>query len=257
MNKTLVVLSLTFILFLHTKFSYCQDILYRKATTEVHVKILDFDGRTLIYQMQGDTTNRTFFLNKTEIDSLKYSNGRILRFPADLSFSFPARKLLNRSRVSIESFDIISGLINVEYERLSKTGSSGFVAGLTVNSSASRIGYWDNEYSFLSYTSFNPFYFFIRTGYEFFPFNYSLERSTIARTSIGLFALAGACKKVRFDENYPYSYSTYHAFLAIVTWDVKERFYVGNNFEIATGVEISLLPFLTFFHPKLCFTLSF
>ncbi|MDP4224337.1 MAG: hypothetical protein Q8868_13605 [Bacteroidota bacterium] len=257
MKRVLIVFILIFIILPNGNFSFCQDILYKKDSSAVKVKILDFNGRTVIYKIPGDTTGRTFYLSKILLDSLKYSDGKALRFQQTSDLKGSNQKMLNRNYLRVELVDLLTGLVNLDYERLSKTGSTGLVAGLCINFSSGNNVYWESYHDILQYSTYRPFYFFVRTGVDFYPFNYSLEKTSVVRTSTGIHVLTGSVKKANYDvytENGPL---TGPSFLIVVSWDISERFYLGNNFQIRTGLEMSIIPFLTFFHPQLSVCLSF
>jgi hypothetical protein len=257
MRKLCFTFILVFIITYGNDKAFCQDLLYKKDSTVVKAKIIEFNGKTITYKIPGDNAERTFYISKSLLDSLKYENGKVVSFAYALKIREVPQKFISRNYLGTDIINLIAGLFNLEYERLSKNGSTGFVTGILVNFSSNNSGYWQGGIGILEYSTFRPFYFFIRTGVNFYPFNFSLNKTSLARTSLGLYALTGSARKLNTEVYYDTGFKTNPAFLAIITWNVKERFYLGDNFEVSAGIETSLIPFLTFFNPHLSFSLSF
>jgi hypothetical protein len=232
--------------------AFSQDVIYKKDAVILKAEIIEFSGNTLIFKLPGES--KTFYLSKSVLDSLRYGNGRSV----DLSIkeNQPEKPSISRNYFNTELINLLSGKINIDYERLSVTGRTGFVGGLLINSNNAQEDTWYEYHGILDYFSYNPHYFFIRIGVNFYPFNYSLVSAKKSRFSTGFSILTGAYRMI----DYNYSDYTFHTKPVLATdlmWSMRERFFIGEHLQINGGLEISVLPFFTFFCPQLGISLGF
>jgi DNA-dependent RNA polymerase auxiliary subunit epsilon len=231
---------------------FSQDVIYKKDSVVLRAEIIEFSGNTLIFKLPGES--KTFYLSKSVLDSLRYGNGRSV----DLSIkeNQPEKRLISRNYFNTELVNLLSGKINIDYERMSETGRTGFTGGLLINTNNGLDNYWDEYHGILNYFSFSPHYFFIKIGINFYPFNYSLVRTKNSRFSTGFSLLTGSYRKIDFN-NYDYSIRTKPVFATDLMWNMRERLFIGEHLQINGGLEISMLPFFTFFCPQLGLSIGF
>jgi hypothetical protein len=236
--------------------SFSQDILYKKDSSVLKVNILDFDANIIRYKIPEDSLNHTFYLDLSEVDSLTYYNGESLDFTFNKANDELSPKQINRNYLSIELFNTITRKPYLIYERLSKTGHTGFEIGFlyNFNSRDDAFDYWWGH-RYTVYYDHSPHIFFSRVGMNIYPFNYSLAKRRSIRILTGSALLIGSFLKS--EDTYEYSNDTHPVFAASLMWNIRSRFYIGNNFQITGGIELSVLPFLTFFCPQIGLSASF
>lgn len=239
-------------LFLVSVQLYSQDILYKKDSTLVKVNITDFNGKTVTYQIPGDSLKRTYYISKSVLDSLTYQNGKSLSFFFQNKDLVP--HLIKRNFIGVDIVNLAKGKPNIWYELMSKNGKTSLVAELLINSSPQESGGWSRYRAALQYFNFNTHYFFTRLGINFYPFNYSLDRAGDFRFSDGLSILLGSYRQINWDF-YPQEFRS--VFAASLMWNVNAKLYLGNRLQIQGGVDLSLLPLLTFFCPEVCLSIGF
>ena len=113
-----------------------QDILYKKDSTILNVSIKEFDGRTIKFTNPADPAGKTWYLSKSVLDSLTFG-GKTVNFPDNS----PGTKLrtIKRNYLHSDMVNTMSGMINLDYERISGSGQTGFVAGILLNDTGSSI----------------------------------------------------------------------------------------------------------------------
>jgi hypothetical protein len=241
--------------------SFSQDLLFLKDTTVLVVNIKDFNGQTITYTIPGDSPGKTYYLSKSTLDSLKYSDGKSIDFSHDsIIKKLPSREI-PRNNLSIDMINTILGKPNLDYERLSKTGKTGFVLGLLVNLKKPLYHYWEGRPYPLEFISYSPHYFFVKTGINYYPFNHSLVREGSTRLSTGFELLIGSYRKVDYSNYYfdgdNYIYNTYPVTAVSFMWNIRESVYLNDHFQITGSLNISLLPLFTFFCPQAGFSMGF
>jgi hypothetical protein len=235
-----------------------QDILYKKDSTTIEVNVKNFDGTTIVYQIPGDSPEKTYYLSKTLLDSLRYRDGKSLNFTYSANIKEIPLKMISRNYIGTELVNLLTGKGNFDYERMSETGRTGFVAGLLINFKEDEWDYWDEYHDAFRYVNFSPHVFFIRLGINFYPFHYSLARTSISRLSTGFSVLAGSYNKILFDYyTYTEGYMTKRVAAGSLMWNVKSRLYLGDHFQLNGGIEISIIPLLTFFCPQAGISIGF
>jgi hypothetical protein len=230
---------------------YSQDVLYKKDSTVVRVNIKDFDGKTLLYQIPGDSLGRIHYLSKSVLDSLNYIDGKSLSFPSvnnDLSQHF-----IKRNFIGIDIINIINGKKNIWYERISGNGRRSYFAELFVNSEPKEISSWRKNEAF-QFLNFNSQSFFARFGINFYPFNYSLASAGNFRFSDGLSVLLGSYRRLNYNT---YPWVSEHVFATTLMWNLDGSLYLSKSMQIQGGVDISLLPMLTYIIPEVAFSIGF
>lgn len=230
---------------------HSQDVLYKKDSTVFRVNIKDFDGKTLLYQIPGDSPGRIHYLSKSVLDSLKYIDGKSLSFPSvnnDLSQHF-----IKRNFIGIDIFNIINGKKNIWYERMSKSGRRSYFAELFFNSEPKEFSSWRKNDPF-QFFSFNSHSFFTRFGINFYPFNYSLGRAGEFRFSDGLSVLLGSYRRLNYNS---YPLESEHVLATTLIWNLNASLYLGKSMQIQGGVDISLIPVLTYIIPEFGFSIGF
>lgn len=238
--------------------SFSQDILYKKDSSVLKVNILDFDANIIRYKIPQDSLNRTFYLNLSEVDSLTYYNGESLDFTFNKANDELSPKQINRNYLGSELFNTITRKPYLIYERLSKTGHTGFEIGFlyNFNSRDDAFDYWWGDWYGSGYYNHNPHIFFSRVGMNIYPFNYSLAKRRSIRILTGSALLIGSFLKSEDSMNYSDD-ETYPVFAASLMWNIRSRFYIGDNFQITGGIELSVVPFFTFICPQIGLSVSF
>jgi hypothetical protein len=245
---------LFFLLFLIPEQAFNQDKIFKKDSSVLKVNIIDITGKTVVYKIQGDTTGITFYLSKSLLDSLKYSKGEVVDFTDYSNNEKLQQRQVKRNYFQIELVNTLYGNLNLDYERISKGGRASLITGFLININPSDQIYLD-EGPFQSAT-FDQWDFFIRMGVNFYPFNTSLIRTGILEFSTGFSVLLGSCRKIDYD-NYYYGNGSDHVFAANLMWNIRERIYLGDHFQISGGIEASILPFLVFICPQIGLSIGF
>jgi hypothetical protein len=235
---------------------FSQDILYKKDSTTQKVSILDFTGKTVKYQLAGDSAGKKHFISTSLLDSLKYTGAETIVFLDASNFIEPLKKT-DRNYISTELINLFTGKACLDYERVSKTGKTSFVTGLMVNFNTTNDNYWEEYHDIFQYGNFSPHYFFIRTGINFYPFSKSLIRTGSTRLSTGFSVLIGSYRKVDYSVYSENGYKTDPAFATSLMWSIKEKIFLSNHFLITGGLEVSLIPFFTFFCPQIGLSIGF
>ena len=249
--------SLFFILLLFPQQVFTQDILYKSDSTILKVNIIDANEKTIRYKIPGDFPWKTYYLSKLILDSLKYSNGDLLDFTRELRTKEPSIKQLNRNYFNFQLFSLRWGKLNFDYERISKTGKSSIVSGLFINVNPNAYyNSWTDDHFPLEYTTFDPYYFFVRMGVNYYPLNSSLVRTSSLRFSTGLSGLVGSYRK-EDGYYYPDGYKYVSVFASSLMWNITGGIYLGKHFQITGRLETSIIPFLTFLCPQLSLSYGF
>lgn len=236
-----------------------QDILYKKDSSILNVSIKEFDGRTIKFTNPADPEEKTWYLSKSALDSLKFE-GKSVHF-LDISPEVKLRTI-NRNYLHSEMGNSLSGMINLDYERVAESGRTSYVAGILINFNKKVVpgqfqyygGYIYEQPYALEFVNYRPHDFFIRLGINFYPFNNSLESTSPFRLSTGFSLLAGSYTRIVWESD---RYSPTSEASAIIVWNIKERVLIGEQFQINAGLEISMLPFMVFFCPQLGIAVGF
>lgn len=236
--------------------SFSQDIIYRKNTGSGNVKIISISGKIIIYEIPGDSSGIAYHISNSQLDSLRYSDGKLVDFTTIPDIINIKQRLVTRNYVGTELINSLSGRPNFEFERLSASGKTGYVIGFLTNTNRQK---GDNTYEHQTlYFTYAPHNFFVRAGINFYPFNHSLARTNPSRLSTGFSGLIGSYRKIEYIYGeYSIDYKMRSVFAASLMWNIKERLYLGDNFQITGGLEISVVPLLSFFCPWAGVSLSF
>jgi len=237
--------------------TFCQDILYKKGYPSMKVNIINFNGKTVQYQLEGDSAGVNHFMSRSLIDSLRYSSGKSLDFTNDSYFPEPPPKKTDRNYFSTELINLFTGKPCIDYERISKNGKTGFVTGLLINFNTYDDKYWYDYHGWMQFYNFSPHYFFVRTGVNFYPFNQSLVRTGITRLSTGFSLLLGSYRKIDYDTYYDYGYKTNPVLAGSLMWNIREKIFFSDHFLITGGLEVSVIPLFTFFCPQIGLSFGF
>jgi len=232
-----------------------QDILYKKDSTLLKVKIVDLSGKTVKYKLAGDSEGTYHLMSTSLLDSLNYSGNKAIAFMNALD-NKPLKRM-DRNYLSTELFNLFTGKANLDYERISKTGKTAFVAGFLFNFNTYDDKYWYDSRGIMLYYNFSPHYFFIRTGINFFPFSQSLVRSGVTRVSTGFSLLTGSYRKVDYSIYHENGYESNPALAASLMWTIEEKIFLGDHFMLTGGLEISVVPLFIFFCPQIGISLGF
>jgi len=195
-------------------------------------------------------------------DKLQLNEGEALVFssPGD------SGQLIKRNYIGIDLFETLIGYksmgrLHLSYERLSKTGETGFAAEILLSKPKN-----NNEYTYPSvwygnwfYTggmnsSYMPFNSFIKAGINHYPFNYSLNHVNTFRFLWGISLLAG---DVNREEYFGYHIEKNNVFVAFLISNLDIKLYLSRSVQFKAGIDMSLLPFLVFVAPELGFNISF
>ena len=233
------------ILVLASGFTFCQDIVFKKDGTILNASIKSFDGKTIIYEVPGDTTHLKYYLSSSLTDSLKYSDGRKTNFRlSDEKHQQPKHDLKNY--LELDAFHLWFGDPYITYERLSSDGRNSFLTALFVNLGTRR-EYYDRSLSESNYLYYEPFTFFARVGYNHYPFNYSLSNSGNCRIGSGLSFIMGSMRRYEWT---PSSQTFKNVFVATLVANMQCKFYLDDKFQIYLGLDGSIFPFLSFICPQ-------
>jgi hypothetical protein len=190
-------------------------------------------------------------MSKSVLDSLKYTDGKSLSFPSvnnDLSQPF-----IKRNFIGFDINNIINGKKNIWYVRMSESGRRSYFAELFFNSEPKEFSSWRKNDPF-QFFSFNSHSFFTRFGINFYPFNYSPGRAGDFRFSDGLSVLLGYYKRLNYIS---YPSESERVFATTLIWNLNGSLYLGNRMQIQGGVDISLVPMLTYIIPAFGFSIGF
>lgn len=246
-------------LFFITGQLYSQDILYKKDSTRVKVFIKGFDGKTVLYQIAGDSLGRLHYLSKSMIDSVKYGDGKSLNFfPQNKELLPHILQIKQRNYFSIDIFNLAFKNPNIWYERMSKNGRISFIAELLINFNPKKQYTGWNGNSPLDYYNFTTHYFFTRLGISYCPFNYSVVKTGDTRLSNGLSVIFGSYRKITWETS-PYTYYPVFVpgFAASLMYDLNCKISLNEHMQIMGGLDISLLPLFTYVCPEIGISIGF
>jgi hypothetical protein len=238
--------------------AFCQDdILYRKDSKVLIVSIKAFDGKTIRYQIPGDTAGQTYYISNSVLDSLRNKDGKSVNFTQEQNITNIPLKKTGRNYFSVELVNLFTGKPNLEYERISGTGGTGFIIGFLINRNLTDYGFWEEDHYIFNYANFSPHYFFIRTGVNFYPFSKSLTMARRTRTSTGFSLLIGAYRKIDYTTYYENGFKTVRVPAGSLMWNFKEKVFLSGNIVLTGAVELSVIPFLTFICPQFGVSIGF
>jgi hypothetical protein len=233
-----------------------QDIIYKNDSTILKVIIKDSSGNTIIFQSFGDTTGTIYYLSKSVLDSIKYEDGKSIHFPYSSVLKEPEPKLVNRNYLNVELVGTLAGQLNLDYESIFKNGRAGIVAGFLINTKPNDYDVFENGFNlFPEYLTYRPFYYFVRGGVIFYPFNHSLVKYSNFRLSTGLSALL--CSYRQYGKYDGFSSDPLRTFGTFFMGNVRGRLYLGDHLQIIGGIEISILPPIKLFCPQLGISIGF
>ena len=176
------------------------------------------------------------------MDSLRYENGETLKFmKTDSRYS-----KIKRNYIGTDLFNTCFNNLNISYERLSASGSTGVLLELLYNRNMpdyqSIYDYWGFLDNF--YLNYEPFSFFAKAGFTYYPFDYTLNRTGAFRMFTGASLLLGQYQKVEYDE--VYNYDSKKVLGAVIAWTVGTKIYLTDGFLIKADFELSVIPLLAF-----------
>jgi len=236
-----VVLFLMLILLSGRAFS--QDIIYRTDGTVMNIDVVAIDGRTVKYKLPDDVSGKMYYLGISVIDSIKDASMGTVTFQKK---KVPVSRI-TRNYIGTDLYNTRFQNINLSFERLSPSGNTSFSVELLINLNSENFhgvwSYWkfgDNLYLY-----YDPFCFFTKVGYNYYPFNFSLVKSGAVRPFIGASLLMGQFKKEEWEE-YDYYPSFSKKFAAVISWNVGTRIYLAEGFAVSADLELSVIPFLVF-----------
>jgi hypothetical protein len=116
----------------------------------------------------------------------------------------------------------------------------------------------DSYWGFLQnfYLNYDAFFFFAKTGFTYYPFNYTLTRTGTLRLFTGASLLIGQYPKEEYDEVDPY-YHRKKTIGAVISWTVGTKIYLTDGFLIKVDLELSVIPFLAFNSPEIGIVIGF
>lgn len=256
MYRIQVKIVLYLLIFLVSEQISGQDLLYKKDSKVLKVKMINIDEEIISYQIEGDSSGTAFYLGKSLVDSIKYSDGKIVEMSGtDKILKLPL-KITPRNNFSTEFYNLFTGKVNLEYERISKTGRTGFVTGVLINFNTFDNNYWEKYRYAFEYPNYSPHYYFIRLGINFYPFVHSLVRTSSTRFSTGFSLFLGSYRKMEYDY-YNYTTQIKHVAAGSFMWNMRLKIFIANNFQLTCGTEMSLIPFMTFFCPQIGCSIGF
>jgi len=229
-----------------------QDLVYKKDSSVLKVTIKSFDGKTIIYQGSGDDRNFSYYLSAILVDSIKYSDGRKLDLSHPVEVKTSKTRRIPRNYLDVEMISLLSGNPFVTYEKLTANGKAGFLAGFLI-SSGENINYWYPHGGWGEYLNYKPYIFFTKFGFNLYPYNNSLSRVGSFRVSTGLSIHAGLYRAIDWDYYYQNGFTIKEDRVAAFSLmsNTKCRLYLGNNFQLYSAIEFSVLPLFDFFCPQI------
>jgi hypothetical protein len=190
-----------------------------------------------------------------------------------------AKKEIKRNYIGIDLFETFFdysmdskvGLNNLHlsFERISRSGNTSFTAELLLNIeyiSSDKSDYypWDSDYPwegnwlFLNglHLSYDPYCYFTKAGFNYYPFNYSLTKTGNFRVFTGVSLLTGIIKRSEYNYEYPYEHFK-KVFLASIVMNLDVRWYLTDIIQLKAGIDMSVLPFLVFWSPEIGLSIGF
>jgi hypothetical protein len=233
---------------------FAQDILYKRSGEKLSVSISEISGSTVIYSIPGDSAGIRFYLSCNELDSLRYKNGRSYYFGSEtVSLPKSRSRILNRNNFSIDVVNLVSGKFSLEFEKILKSGETGFTAGILINLK-DEINYDWGQWIFLRNSYTHPHFILFRAGVNFYPFAHSPEWNGISRLSTGVHLLGGTFAIPEW--TYP-EMTTRDISAFFLIWNIRERIYLGKNFHLFAACDISIIPIIRYVCPQAGLSLSF
>lgn len=241
-------------LILMTGRTFCQDKVYRSDGTVITVHIVSIDRQTISYRLPGDSSDTLYYLSSSIIDSLSYEDGRTVTYPRN----YVPAKTIKRNYVGTDLYNTCLGNPNISFERLSASGTKGFTVELLINRNVDHFygvhNYWKLTHNM--YLNYNPFYYFLKTGLSYYPFNCSLIQTGTIRIYTGPSLLLGQFRKVDYDDYY-YNEEFSKRFAAVISWNIGTKIYLADWLQIKADIELSVIPFLVFNSPEVGITIGF
>jgi hypothetical protein len=230
-----------------------QDIIYKNDGTILHVDIVSVEGKTIKYKLPGDVSGKVCYISSSVIDSLKDESLGILTFPKNIA---PVRTI-RRNYLGTDFYNALFQNPNLTYERLSASGSTSFSIELLINLNPEYFWGIDNYWKFTDnvYLYYDPYYFFSKFGYSYYPYNYSLTKTGSLRAFTGASLLLGQYRKREYDNYYGEYYT--RKFAAVISWNFGAKIYLSNGLLIKADLELSLIPFLVFNSPEVGIEIGF
>lgn len=251
MKITYLSASICLILTLMTGRTFCQDKIYRTDGTVSSVQIISIERNTISYRLPGDRPGVLYSLSSSIVDSLSYANGVTRYYPRK---EIPARTI-KRNYVGTDLFNDAFGIANISFERLSASGTRGFTAELMIDLNVDQFysvyNYWDFTDNF--FLNYYPFYFFLKTGVSYYPFNCTLVQAGTFRIFTGPSLILGQFRKWDYD----YDEIFEKGFAAVLSWNIGTKIYLADWLQIKADLDLSVIPFLVFNSPEVGITIGF
>jgi len=245
---------LALILLVLPRCAFSQNTIYKTDGTIMQVDIISVDAKTIIFSLPGDASGKIHYLSISVVDSLTDDSMDMSVFPKNI---IPLRRV-PRNYIGTDVYNMCFRNLNLTYERLSASGSSGFSAELLINLNTKDyywgVGdYWNFTNNVFLY--YDTFTFFAKFGYSYYPYNYSLNRTGSLRPYTGASLLIGQFRKREWDDYYGELYSK--KFAAVVSWNFGAKLFLSDWFLIKADFEVSLIPFLVFNSPEVGIEIGF
>lgn len=183
------ILLLTF--FVLAKPTHAQTIIYKKDGTRLEVKQVDNQGRVRSFKLLNDSTGLTHFISRTELDSIKYEDGRIERFISQIAVpgkdnnTDAKAQTFHKNGIGINIWPLLYSGIEIYYERVFLNDKLGFKNYLFINTSP------DESQKLAFYHRAN---YYINCG-----LNYYYLRSEMFRFGTGISILTGQFAEERWE----------------------------------------------------------
>jgi hypothetical protein len=223
--------------------TFAQDLIYRTDGNIMNVDVVSIDGGTIKYRLPGDVSGKLYYLGITVIDSLKDAGLGTITFP---KYDDPVSRI-KRNYIGTDLYNTMFRNVNLSFERLSPSGSTGFSVELLINLNPKNFygvwNYWNFTDNFYLY--YDPFIFFTKFGYNYYPFNFSLNNKGAVRPYIGTSLLLGQYRIRDWDDYYYYENFT-KKFAAVISWNIGTKIYLADGFALRTDLVLSVIPFLVF-----------
>lgn len=242
------------ILFLLSGKTFSQDIIYRTDGTVMNIDVVAIDGRTIKYKLPDDVSGKMYYLGISVIDSLKDASMGTVTFQ---KHDVPVSRI-KRNYIGTDLYNTMFQNINLSYERLSPSGNTSFSVELFINLNPENFWgvneYWKFTHNFYMY--YDPFYYFTKFRFTYYPFNFSLNKTGAIRPYTGTSLLLGQFRKEEWAINY-YEEHYSKKFAAVISWTIGTKIYLANGFAIRADLEVSVIPFLVFNSPEVGIEIGF
>jgi hypothetical protein len=105
-----------------------QSVIFKKGGTQLTTKQVSLSTNIISYFLESDSTGVEHFISKNVVDSIRYQDGKVERFPAStISIADKPRQTeLFKNSVGLNIWPLFNSKFNFYYERLFLNNKLGF-----------------------------------------------------------------------------------------------------------------------------------